>query len=258
MIIRTWAVIGVLATTTAVAAGMAVGRAIWPQPVTVMPAAPLSPLYVAEDKLDLGEVWESKDAVLTVPISNRTNRDIEILDFETSCDCGEVSPRKLKVPARGSADVSVKMDLTRRTPQQIGMVRRKFTLQVRPVVAGRESASPLEVHWITRSAVTLNHTSVHFGEEDLPQSKPSLRTLLATAHEPIFDFTARTDSKDVSVAVREGGSGRWNLELRTTGSGTPGAWEAKVTISWRGVPGVKQILVDVSGRNVDRTGKVGL
>ena len=36
------------------------------------------------------------------PISNRTDKPIEILDFETSCDCGEVSPRKLTVPANGT------------------------------------------------------------------------------------------------------------------------------------------------------------
>ena len=123
-------------TAIAVAAGVVTGRAIWAQPettATTKPSAPLPHLYIADDKLDLGEVWETNDAILTVPISNRTDKPIEILDFESSCDCGEISPRRLTVPANGSANVTVKMDLTRRTPQQMGMIRRKYSHSLKPL-----------------------------------------------------------------------------------------------------------------------------
>ena len=94
MRLAVWGLIGAASIAFAVWAGEAISRELWLQAPST-PAAPLPALYIADDQQDLGEVWESKDALLTVPISNSTDRDIEILDFETSCDCGEVSPRKL-------------------------------------------------------------------------------------------------------------------------------------------------------------------
>ena len=129
---RFWprALLILVGTPVAVAAGIALGRAFWAQPearAVALPSPPLPALYVADDQLDLGEVWESRDAVLTVPISNRTDKPIEILNFESSCDCGEISPRQLTVPANGTSNVTVKMDLTRRGSHQKQAVRRKLS-----------------------------------------------------------------------------------------------------------------------------------
>ncbi len=76
----------------AVAAGVVTGRAIWalPEPtVATKPSAPLPDLYIADDKLDLGEVWESRDAVLTVPISNRTDKPIETSTSKAPATAGK-------------------------------------------------------------------------------------------------------------------------------------------------------------------------
>jgi LmbE family N-acetylglucosaminyl deacetylase len=54
---------------------------------------PLSPLEIPDVKLDIGKVWEAKDALVTVLIHNRTVKAIEITEHETACDCQGVFPR---------------------------------------------------------------------------------------------------------------------------------------------------------------------
>ncbi len=193
-----WGSIGLASIAVAVWAGEVVIRELWPRQQSI-PAAPLPALYIADDKQDLGEVWDSKDALLTVPISNSTNRDIEILDFETSCDCGEVSPRKLTVPAKGAANVTVKMDLTRRTPNQIGMVRRRFTLTLRPLIREREIPSELVFHWITRSAVTLKHSEIIFDNFTLQDVQPTTRKIGVMIH--AAKSAMRIEVKGVGVSA---------------------------------------------------------
>ena len=135
MSLRRWVVIGVVGIALAVLSGVVTARAMRSdsqQDAKVDP--PLSALYIADGQQDLGEVWETADAILTVPISNRTDKPIEILDFESSCDCVVVTARDITIPAQGSVSISVRTDLTKRTPQQFGMAKRKFNISLRPVL----------------------------------------------------------------------------------------------------------------------------
>jgi len=102
-------VLGVLATASPVVAVAAADRALCPQPEIVTPSAPLSPLSVADGKLKLREVWDRRDTLLAVPASDRTGRDIEIRNAETSGGCGKVSPRKLTVSANETATTSSRL-----------------------------------------------------------------------------------------------------------------------------------------------------
>ena len=244
MRMRTLVPIAVASIAIAAVAGIATGRAIWPQPAVTMPAmAPLPPLYVAEEKRDLGEVWETSDAVLTVPISNSTDKPIEILDFETSCDCGEISPRRLTVPANGTANVSVKMDLTRRAPHQLGMVHRKYSIEIWPIVFGTEKQTVMTINWIARSAVTFNHANIHFGELDAESQQPNYRTLAVTAHVPIVHFVAQCDSASFAICVADSGYGKWSVRVRPVGDGKAGYCESTLKMSWKLATGQKQSAV---------------
>ena len=73
MSLRRWVVIGVVGTALAVLSGVVTARAMRSDPPTqVKPEPPLPALYIAHCKQDLGEVWESRDAILTVPVSYGT------------------------------------------------------------------------------------------------------------------------------------------------------------------------------------------
>ena len=103
------------------------------------------------------------------------------LDFESSCDCGEISPRRLTVPAHGSAEVQVKMDLTRRTPQQLGMVRRKFEFNLHPVRGENGKRERLAIGCIAKSLLTADHHSIHFGDLN-SLGKPAISRIIVTVH----------------------------------------------------------------------------
>jgi hypothetical protein len=51
---------------------------------------PLFPLFVPDDKLNAGDVWESQKAVISLPIHNNSDQDIEITRFEKSCNCASL------------------------------------------------------------------------------------------------------------------------------------------------------------------------
>jgi len=251
MRMRTLVPIAVASIAIAVVAGIATGRAIWPQPAVTTPViAPLPPLYVAEDKRDLGEVWETSDAVLTIPISNSTDKPIEILDFETSCDCGEISPRRLTVPANGTANVTVKMDLTRRTIQQIGLDRRRFTHSFKPVTSSPKH-DPLEVQWIVRSGAVFNHCAIHFWATSPREKAQATRSLKIAARTNILKIKARALSDRFSASIRQVSEGNWEVEVIPASPLLPGTWQSEVAIEWLQADAFRgHSKVTVTGRNV--------
>ncbi len=232
MSMRRWAGIGVAGIALAVLSGVMTAGAMRPKSQSDAKAeANLPALYIADDKQDLGNVWESCDAILTVPISNRTDKPIEILDFESSCDCGEISPRQLTVPANGTANVTVKMDLTRRTPQHMGMVRRKFGLTMVPVLNGTVQSLPLTICGIARSVITLNHTSMHFGDTNVSGRDLVSRKLVVTLHEAVQDLAIASDDDSVRVKVAKRTSDTYELEISPNTTKSPASFSSKIKIA---------------------------
>ena len=118
-----WVAKFAVAVLVAVAAGVVISGAVNARRIgdtSARPPAPAvevePPLFVPDDQLDVGEVWEAKDACLTVLLHNRTDHDIHVIDFDAACDCTGIVPKRLTVPARGSAEFQVVMDLTLRSP----------------------------------------------------------------------------------------------------------------------------------------------
>lgn len=68
-------------------------------------------LVVKEQDLDFGEVWENKAFPWKFTIHNPTAEDIAIREFSSSCSCLVVEPKFVIVPARGKAEITVKLDL---------------------------------------------------------------------------------------------------------------------------------------------------
>ncbi len=162
MRLRVWLLIGAATIALALIAGGAVGRAIWAP--KEKPAAPMPALYIAEDKQDLGEVWESNDAVLTVPISNSTDLPIIIHDFKCSCNCGEISSRQLTIPAKGTSTIQIKLDLTPRGPNQLDLQKRKLKFSFGANAGDSKRPIDLVADCVVLSSIVTDRSSVHFGD----------------------------------------------------------------------------------------------
>jgi len=188
-----------LAVTAGVVIGLAVVSANTKTADTT--AAPPTFLTVPANKLNVGEVWETKNAQFLLPIMNSTNRPLEIQDFESSCDCGEITPRNVKLPPGGTATVTVTMNLLPRTNRQLGMARRQFGTAVKPILATGEKVEPLTIKGVAKSWVTLNYLHIHFGDANIAGQPAITRRVIATAYVPLDSISAATESDSLSVAV---------------------------------------------------------
>ena len=206
----------------------------WPrrnrQP-TQPPRPPPSCLIVPSDKLNVGEVWETKDAKFALPITNATDRPLEIQDFESSCDCGEITPRRLLLPPGGTGTVTVTMDLLPRTSRQLGMARRQFSTTVKPILTSGEKVKPLTVQGVAKSWVTLNYLHVHFGDSNAAGQPPVSRKAFLTTHIHLDGISATSDSDSISTTVTKlPEPNKFQLLLTPNTTRTPGPFAATVTL----------------------------
>ncbi len=206
----------------------------WPRR-SRQPTQPLAPppslLTVPADKLNVGEVWETKDAKFALPITNTTDRPLEIQDFESSCDCGEISPRRMLLPPGGTGTVTVTMDLLPRTSRQLGMARRQFSTTVKPILASGEKVEPLTVQGVAKSWVTLNYLHVHFGDSNVAGQPPLPRRVIATTYADLDGISATSDNDSIGVTVTKlPEPNKFQLLLTPNTTRTPGPFAATVTL----------------------------
>jgi len=176
-------------------------------------------------------VWETKDAKFALPPTNTTDRPLEIQDFESSCDCGEIRPRRLLLPPGGTGTVTVTMDLLPRTSRQLGMARRQFSTTVKPILAGGEKVEPLTVQGVAKSWVTLNYLHVHFGDSNVAGQPPLPRRVMATTYVDLDGISATADSDNLSVAVTKlSDPDKYQLLLTPNTTKKPGPFAVTVTL----------------------------
>jgi hypothetical protein len=149
-------------------------------------------LVVSQEELDLGEIWEERNFRRKLMIQNRTAGEIRVLDFELSCACLAVEPRSLRIPAEGTADVWLTVDLTKRGPWEKHQARRPLQLHVSPVLM--KGKRP-EQHWtltgFVLSRVTLDTQSLHFGERPVHGRPGGPQKVRALVHIPFRSLEAR-------------------------------------------------------------------
>jgi hypothetical protein len=93
-------------------------------------------LAIEDAALDFGAVWVRPDFTHTLTIHNQRSAPTEIQDFRASCGCISIEPRTLKIPARGSAEVRVAVDLTPRQAYEVAQTDRPFAVEIRPIWGG--------------------------------------------------------------------------------------------------------------------------
>ncbi len=205
------------------------------------PAPPSEPaevlidgLTVSAAALDFGEVWEQKDFPWEVVLENRTDADVRVPSFVTTCGCVDLSPRSLTVPAHGTGKLAVKLDLTRRGPGEETAAVRPFSVGITPHGSGQGTRPASWVlHGTVKSRVTLNPQYVHFGEMAVHGQTPPRRKVLVTAHVPVdgLEALANPDVATVEVKRSEGDPSRFELTVAPRPTLPPGPFACTVTIA---------------------------
>jgi hypothetical protein len=143
-------------------------------------------LYVDPHVLDVGEVWEDSHLSRVLRIENRSGKDVSIERFYHSCDCTEIEPGSLVVPAGESREIRLTIDLMR---QRIGGAAngegvQEFATTIAAVVPGSGNEKASE-EWLVRGrvkmAVQFEQPVVDFGthserEQPLPAKRTPVKT----------------------------------------------------------------------------------
>jgi hypothetical protein len=161
-------------------------------------------LVVAAKALQFGEVWEKKGFTWEVPIRNVTKEPIEITDWFLSCNCSDIQPKTLRIPAGQTATARLTVDLTVRKSHEATQSRRPVAYEITPVLGNNK---PRRQRWKVEgtvlSKVTVNALYIHFGESPVRGESPVWRKLVGTVHVPFKKLAAVADAKRLAVRLRQ-------------------------------------------------------
>ena len=79
-----------------------------------------------------GEVWEEEAYEYTLPIRNDNPHPVEVRQFVTSCRCAAAEPQAASLTPGETIDVHLKLDLARRSLNDLGQASRPFAVSVAP------------------------------------------------------------------------------------------------------------------------------
>ncbi len=73
-------------------------------------------IFIADRNVDLGRIRFKEHYRHTFPVDNISNHAIKLLGVQLSCSCMVVESVPLTIPAHGSHDLSVEINLKKETP----------------------------------------------------------------------------------------------------------------------------------------------
>jgi hypothetical protein len=206
--------------------GLAGVGAAW---VATAPQRGAPKLIVADDYLDIGDVWETSDFVWELPIHNRSERTITITRFQTTCSClREVEPPSLVIGPKETANVTLKLDLNRRPRDKEQSDH--FNLPIAATVEADPNsiAAIWGLHGRARRAYTISAPGVYLGEVTRGQAFDP-QTISVTPVKPAQDLVVDYDRSLLTVSVEHRGN-TFQMRIAPHAQAPPGTLQAELTI----------------------------
>lgn len=214
-------------------------------------------LVVDAEHLSFGDVWEDPAFGWVLPIRNMTNEEVEISHFETSCGCGKTEPSSVTIPARGTAEVRLTLNLVtaHREPDLKG---EEFKVAVQPRIGkGAGQRAGWVVYGRVKRPFVIDPPVVDFEERLVWGQTFAPRSATITCGLDVAELTARCDSPHLTAKVtRDVNNARqFRLEVQAREDMPSGFFNNLVrltagTASKKAVPGA----VPVVGRVLEEVG----
>lgn len=204
-------------------------------------------LHIDPAYLDVGEVWENPRFTWTLLLRNRLDREVAIAKWAAPCRVVAVEPSSLTIPAQGTAEVCLTLDLTcqpshggcgsHSTPEESGFsdrysadgLAREFVLTVVPRLADGPSPEGWVVRGWVCSAFSLAPRQMHF-DQRLVRGRPfESATVRLTPHIPLKTVVASCDPALAVVEVT-GPPDRCLLKITPKESLPAGPFQFAVTV----------------------------
>jgi hypothetical protein len=194
----------------AAVAGTVLGR--WLKPNRPVDAQPI--LVIDANYLNFGEVWATNQFEWRLPLRNNTQSELTLESLTGDCSCLLVNPLPLRIASGQEAQVTLRLDLTRRC---MGVGADPFASIPHPIqlrAAVRYGETTQDLNWLlegrVKPAVILSKRRLDFGRLWDPPSKIERSVALRTA-----------PGVEIQSFSLEGGAGRLSAELRQTSSFQP-------------------------------------
>ncbi len=203
----------------------------------------LEPLVVKEMSLNFGNVWETDRFVWEFPIHNRSDRDIQISGFQTSCACVSIKPKSGVALARSTLKISLLLDL-RAAAQGAD---RPFE----QTIVAISDRGPVEwkVRGNVRRAISLAPSVVNLGRTYV--GGPTLQAqFIASAHLPLQKLLATSESPSLSTTVKEKGGQTYQIDLNLKRRAPAQVINTKLILEAYGVNGQKLSRTEVPVRGL--------
>lgn len=174
---------------------------------------------VVESKyLHLGTVWEDPDFEWKIPLENRSQKTVIIERFTTSCNCLQVEPKSLEIPAGQQREVTLKLNLTFVSTRNRDPSTADFTVKLFPHFA--DSSVPT-AGWSVRGrmqrAISLNPRQIRIYGNKLVQGQPFPSiTVQGTSITPLQAIQARSPSSGADLNVVLSNTEKKTFELHVT------------------------------------------
>ncbi len=226
------------------------GYVLWMRTARQTVDSSIAGLVVSQELLDFGEVWSDRDFQWRLRVHNTTGSAIEVSDIGADCQCTWVSPRSFVVPAHGSVDLHLVLDLTGRDFPETASEWRDLTTRVRPVIKrGLPNQSGWELRGRIHHAFEVSARKIRFeGAEQLVRgTRFSSKRVQVRSHIPLQRLVVQTDSEMGSAWVRRCENPlEFEVDILPSESLPEGSFNFEVTM--RGVTPGDQVLpgIDVA------------
>lgn len=189
-------------------------------------------LAISKAALDLGEVWESPDYECVLPIQNEAGSSIAVQRLLASCTCTQIAPQQFTIAAGQTKLVSLKLDLAWRMPQDLGLEKRPYSVEIWP----RHEKSTVQPGWVLhgtiRSRVTLDTLRLQYADQPIHGQAPVSRRIKATVHVPArgLDVEVTPAIATTQVIPRPGSSDEYELQVAPLPSLPSGPFQFKLRV----------------------------
>ncbi len=96
-------------------------------------------LWVPEEALNIGDVWENEDLAVVLPIENRGTSEAVVKEFSRTCNCVTVTPNTFVLQPHERIDLRLEVDISTTTGKDL-------KVGLRPILAaepgGRKESMP--------------------------------------------------------------------------------------------------------------------
>ncbi|MHB1426673.1 MAG: hypothetical protein ACYC3I_26230 [Gemmataceae bacterium] len=170
----------------------------------------MNALEPSPEHLNFGEVWEDTHFSMVLPITNHRDHDIEIRRFYKTCNCSQIEPPSLTIPARQTREVLVTLDLTPRKAEEFGVSMRDFEVGIAPEVPGERQGKEWTIRGRVRSAIQSDPPLIDFGNVSELSPTMSIQRVRLTTLDSVANLTAACSSANFDVKVEKSSTGKAN------------------------------------------------